>query len=125
VAIFTDTGRKWVIDKMRESIAAGTTMKYLAWGTGATAEAVGNTALATEASEARTAGAITGVTTTVTGDTHRVIGTITVAGANKTITEVGLFDASAAGIMLMRALFTGLALLIGDSIAFTIDFKEA
>lgn len=125
MAVFTDTGRKWVIDKMREAIGAGTVQKYVAWGTGATAEAVGNTALATEASEARTAGTITGVTTTVTGDTHRVTGTITVAGSGKTITEVGLFDASSSGVMLMRALFTGLALLVGDSIAFTLDFKEA
>lgn len=125
MAVFTDTGRKWVIDKMREAIAAGTTQKYIGWGTGATAEAVTNTALATEATEARTAGTITGVTTTVTGDTHRVVGTLTVAGANKTITEVGLFDALTVGVMLLRALFTGIPLQIGDAIAFTLDFKES
>lgn len=123
MAVFTNTGRKWVIDKMREAIAAGTTMKYIGWGTGATAEDVTNTALATEASEARTSGTVTGVTTTVTGDTHRVTGTITAAG-NKTITEVGLFDALTVGIMLLRALFTGIPLQTGDSIAFTLDFKQ-
>ncbi len=124
MAVFTDTGRKWVIDKMREFIAAGTTQKFIGWGTGATAEAVTNTALATEATETRTTGTITGVTTTVTGDTHRVVGTLT-ANAAKTITEVGLFDAVTVGVMLLRALFTGIPLLTGDAIAFTLDFKES
>jgi hypothetical protein len=110
---------------MREAIAAGTVQKNIAWGTGAGAEAAANTALTTEASEARTVGTITGVTTTVTGDTHRVTGTITATGL-KTITEVGVFDSStsSSGIMLMRALFTGIPLQTGDSIAFTLDFKQ-
>lgn len=124
MAIFTNTGRKWVIDKMREAIGAGVTMKYIGWGTGTGAEAVGNTALTTEASEARVAGTITSVTTTVTGDTMRVVGTIVANGA-KTITEVGLFDALTVGVMLLRALFTGIPLELGDAIAFTLDFKEA
>lgn len=124
MAVFTDVGRKWVIDKMREAIAAGTTQKYIGWGTGSTAEAVGNTALATPAAEARVAGTITSQTTTVTGDTHRVVGTLTSA-STQTITEVGLFDASTSGIMFLRALFTGIPLQNGDSIQFTLDFKEA
>lgn len=123
MAVFTNTGRKWVIDKMRENITAGTTQRWIHWGTGATAEAVGNTALATPAAEARTSGTIASATTTVTGDTHRVTGTI-VATGTRNITEVGLFDASSAGVMLLRALFTTIPLELNDSIAFTLDFQQ-
>lgn len=129
MAVLTTTGKQWTVDKMRATggAAAGTaqaspndTMKYVAWGTGATAEAAGNTALATAAAEARVSGAITSPTAAL----HRVIAALTSASA-QTITEVGLFDQLATGgTMLMRALFTGIVLAIGDQITFTLDFTQ-
>lgn len=114
MAVLTTTGRQWIADAMRRSVV--TKQEYIAWGTGATAEGIGNTALATPSSEARTLGAITSPSAAL----HRVIGTI-VSTQTQTITEVGLFDASAAGVMMIRTLFTGIPLLNADSVQFTLD----
>jgi len=54
-----------------------------------------------------------------------VVGSITVVTSNKTITNVGLFDAVTTGNLYIKADFTGQALLIGDSITFTIKNKFA
>jgi len=121
MAVLTNTGRQWIVDKIRETITAGTTQKFVAWGTGgATAEAAGNTALATASSEARTSGTITSPSAAL----HRVVGTI-VSTQTQTISEVGLFDASTAGVMMIRAVFTGIPLVNLDSIAFTLDLTQA
>ncbi len=104
----------------------GTVPKFVAWGTGAGTSAVTDTALFTESTdESRTNGTPTRVTTTVTNDTLQVVGTITVATSGKTITNVGLFDASTSGNLYFKSDFTGLALLVGDSITFTIKVKFA
>jgi len=119
MTILTTTGRQWIADKLRETVVAGVTQRFVAWGTGgATAEAIGNTALATPAAEARTSGTITSPSAAL----HRTVGTITSA-TGQTISEVGLFDASTAGVMMIRAVFVGIPLLSGDSIAFTLDLS--
>lgn len=121
--VVTNAGRAWFAKK-----AAGTetgTPSFVAWGTGAGTAGVTDTTLFTEASEARVSGTLSTVTTTVTDDTLQLTGTMTVAGAGKTITNVGQFDASTSGDMLMKADFTGLALDVGDSIAFTLKIKQA
>ena len=114
MTVFTTAGKQWVADAMRGSVS--TTQQYIGWGTGSTAEAAAQTALITPAAEARTAGAITSPTAAL----HRTIGTI-VSASGQTITEVGLFDASTVGVMMLRAVFAGIPLLTGDSIAFTLD----
>jgi hypothetical protein len=97
---------------------------FLGWGTGAGAGSATSTDLSTAAPEARAAGTSTQVTTTVTNDTHQVVGTIT-ASAGRTITNVGVFDAAGSGSPpvggVLYAIFDGLsqALLAGDSIQFT------
>jgi len=104
----------------------GTVPKYVAWGTGAGTAAITDTTLFTESTdEARTNGTPTRVTTTVTNDTYQVVGTITVAVTGKTITNVGLFDASTTGNLYFKSDFTGLALAVADSITFTIKNKFA
>jgi len=100
-------------------VASGTNpMQYLQWGTGTGAIASANV-VTTAASEARTAGTRSQQTTTVSNDTFQVVGTIVCAGAGKTISEVGVMDASSAGNLDIYFDFTGVALLVGDSIAFT------
>lgn len=119
--VIVNGGHAIVTNRM---ISAGTEPKYVAWGTGAGTAAASDTTLFTESTEeARTNGTSSRVTTTVTNDTYQVVGTITVATSNKTITNVGLFDASTSGNLYFKSDFTGLALLIGDSITFTIRVK--
>ncbi len=118
MTILTSAGRQWLVDKVRNTVA--TDQKYIGWGTGAGAEAVGNTALTTPAAEARTLGTMS----SPAAATYRVVGTITSA-STQTITEVGLFDATTAGVMMIRALFTGVPMVSGDSIAFTIELLQS
>lgn len=119
---FTNAGKAIVTNRLK---GAGTEPNYIAWGTGAGTTAATDTTLFTEASEARVAGTSTQQTVTVTNDTYQVVGTMTVAGAGKTITNAGLFDASSAGNMLVKGDFTGIVLAIGESIAFTFKLTFA
>jgi hypothetical protein len=93
-------------------------MSAIGWGTGTTAEAVGNTALATEASEAR----VVGVLSQPTATTDRLVGTIT-ANGTKTIAEVGRFNSTTAAgsTMQQRHVFTGIPLIQDDQVTFTLD----
>lgn len=117
LTIVTTAGKQWYVDKVQD-VAPLTNAKqqYVAWGTGSAAEAVGNTALDTEASESR----VLGTLSQPAADTDRLTGTITADGS-KTITESGRFNASTSGVMQQRALFTGLPLLADDSIIFDHD----
>lgn len=119
MAVYTTTGKQWLVDKAQDvAPSSNAKQEYIAWGTGATAEAVGNTALATEASEARTLSTLS----QPAADTDRLVGTITATGT-KTITESGRFNLSAAGVMQQRALFTGIPVVSGDQIQFTHDLQ--
>jgi hypothetical protein len=101
------------------ALLAASNVKYVAWGTGTTAPVVTDTALETASAEARTSGTQTQQTTTTTDDTYQVVGLITALSA-QAITEVGIFDASTAGNMLVRATFSVINVSIGDTITFTI-----
>lgn len=98
--------------------------RYMGWGTGAGAGSASSTDVSTPATEARVTGTSTQYTTSVTSDTHQVVGTLT-ANANKTITNLGIFDAAGTGSPpsggVLYAIFDGLsqALNSGDSIQFT------
>lgn len=118
--VFSNAGKAITTNRLK---GAGTEPNFVAWGTGAGTAGVTDTTLFTEASEARTAGTSTQQTTTLTNDTYQVIGLITVAGAGKTITNAGLFDAAAVGNMLMKGDFGGVPLNIGESINFTMKLQ--
>lgn len=113
--LVVDRGKQVIADRIR---GVGTEPNWVAWGTGAGTTAAADTTLFTEASEARVAGTSSTVTTDTTSDTYQVVGTITADGA-KTITNAGLFDASAAGNLFVKGDFTGIALAVNDSIEFT------
>lgn len=117
MAVLTTTGKQWIVDKMRGTVT--TSQQHIGWGTGTAAEAVGNTALTTPAAEARVSGTMSSPSAAL----YRVTGTITSA-STQNITEVGLFDAATAGVMMIRALFTAVPMVSGDSIAFTIDLTQ-
>lgn len=117
--VFADAGKAIVTNRI---IGAGTEPKFIAWGTGAGTAAVADTTLFTEASEARVTGTSTRVTTTVTNDTHQVTGQM-VANGSKTITNAGLFDASTVGNLYVKGDFTGVALVLNDTIDFTFKLQ--
>lgn len=120
--VFSDAGKAIVTNRLKGS---GTEPNFIAWGTGAGTAAAADTTLFTEASEARTTGTSTRVTTTVANDSYQVVGTMTVAGSGKTITNAGLFDAATTGNLFMKGDFTGIALLVGESISFTLKVSFA
>lgn len=117
--VLTSAGKAITTNRLKGS---GTEPNYVAWGTGAGTAAVADTTLFTESAEARVAGTSTQQTTAVTNDTYQVVGTLT-ASAGRTITNAGLFDASTVGNLFMKGDFTGLALLTGDSIQFTMQVQ--
>lgn len=82
-------------------------------GTGAVAEAIGDTALGTEV-ETRA----TGTQSNPGGGTYRTIGTVAYT-ATRAITEHGIFSASTVGTLWDRSVFTAINVVNGDSIQFT------
>lgn len=114
--VLANVGLAWIIDKMDDSQTSS--MNRVGWGTGAGTAAATDTALFTEAGESRATGTISQQTTSVTGDTYQVIGTLT-STSTKTITNAALFDAASSGNMLVKGDFTGIPVLANDSIEFT------
>lgn len=102
----------------------GTVPKFVAWGTGAGTTGATDTTLFTESAEARTSGTVTRTTVSTTNDAVQVVGAIT-ASAGRTITNMGLFDASTSGNLYMKSDFTGITISSGDSIQFTVTSSFA
>ena len=100
-------------DELQASVAAHSTMKYHAVGTGNTAEAIGDTALVTEV-ETRA----TGTQAENAANIYETVGTITATGA-RAIVEHGVFSASSVGTLLDRTVFSVVNLATNDSIQTT------
>jgi hypothetical protein len=115
--IFTQVGEEWLADKVDELVA--TKPEYVGWGTGAGTAAKGDTILSSEASEAR----VQMTMSQPAADKNRGVGTMTCAGAGKTITNAGSFTAATSGTLVVHGDFTGIPLAIGDKIEFTIDIE--
>lgn len=114
--VVTNGGKALVVSRIR---GLGAEPNRIGWGTGAGTAGVTDTDLFTPASEARVTGTSSSVTTTVANDTYQVTGLMT-ADANKTITNVGQFDAATAGTLFSKADFAGIALNTGDGINWTL-----
>lgn len=96
---------------------------YLEVGTSSTAVSTAHTALQaaiTDTGLARASATITRQTTTSTNDTLQLVYSWTATGS-KTIEEVGVFNASSAGVMLCRAL-TG-SITVQNATILTITYK--
>ena len=124
--VVTTVGKALIASRMYDSSSA-LEPKYIAMGTGATGAdrtaVVADTGLTTQV-ENRTTGTGSSVTTTATGDTHQVVGTVT-ATAGRSVDEAGVFDASSSGTMYISATFGVITLGTNDSIAFTWKVKFA
>lgn len=101
----------------------GTAFDYLAIGTGAAAADPTDTALGTETH--RVAGTGTQETTTVTDDTAQLVATFSGFAGTEAVTEIGMFNAAAAGTMIMRQTFSALNVDWdeGDSIQMTVKIQ--
>ncbi len=108
--IFTQAGEEVFTD----DIEAARTW-YVDWGTAGTTAAKGDTALGAAGGESREAAAMT----QPSADQNQWLATLTASGS-KTIIEVGVFDASTNGNMIMRSDHAGIALASGDKIEYTI-----
>lgn len=82
-------------------------------GTGAVAEAVGDTTLGAQVGTRST-----GTQSNPSANVYQTVGTISFSGANA-ITEHGVFSASTVGTLLDRSVFTAINVVNGDSIVFT------
>lgn len=119
--VLTNVGEQWACDRM--SGVSALDGHFIAWGTGAGTAAKGDTTLFTEATEARVTATIT---TNGTGASakYQAVGTI-VADGSKTITNAANFVASTAGVMVVKGDFTGVPLVLGESITFTITLDPS
>ena len=103
--------------------------KYIALGTGTTPAAVGDTTLETETSAAglaRAEAAISRVTspTGQTNDTTRAIELFTnTSGGDVAVTEVGLLNAAAVGVLVGHKVFATQTIGNGDGVQVTYDIK--
>ena len=114
--VLTDVGKAWIVDKLDETVQE--TGDYIGWGTGTGTAAAGDTALFTEAAEAR----VTATRTQPADDTIQWVGTLT-SSSSQTITNAGNFTASTGGTLIVHGDFTGIALNDGDKIEFTISIQ--
>lgn len=118
-SVLTNAGRAIITDRIKG--VGGAEPKYVAMGTGAGTAAAADTTLFTEV-ETRTNGTSSQVTTSVTNDTYRVVGTVTATGA-RAVTNAGLFDASTSGNLFVKGDFSTINLATNDSIQFTFNVQ--
>jgi hypothetical protein len=117
--VVTNVGRDELIDEFDPATQAGfdlSTFRFHGLGTGATAEAVTDTALVTELTTEYTGNvrAVDASPTQPTSDVYRTVGVNTLDSGTPTVTEHGLFSASSAGILWDRSL-TGSFPLVGTN----------
>ncbi len=120
--VYTQMGEEKVVDLIDgvSAVHLDAANAKVGWGTGAGTAAKADTALFVEASEARVAATIT----QPTADKNQWVATMTCAGAGKTITNAGLFDAATTGNLVIHGDFAGIVLAIGDKIEFTISLEQ-
>lgn len=97
---------------------------YIAVGTGTTAANAADTTLETETTDSgleRAAATASRVTTDVTNDTAQLVKTFSVTGT-KAVTESGVLNAGASGVLLARQVFSAINVVNGDSLQITWKF---
>jgi len=121
--VYTQMGEEKVVDLIDgvSAVHLDATNAKIGWGTGAGTAAKADTTLFVEASEARVAATVS----QPVADKNQWVATMTCAGAGKTITNAGLFDAATAGNLVIHGDFTGIALAIGDKIEFTLSLEQS
>ena len=93
-------GKSFIASRMKDATA--TAMTHMEVGTSTQAAAVGDTALIAAVTSSRVALS----TVTVTANAIAYVGTFAAGTGTGAITEAGIFNASAAGTMLCRTVFS-------------------
>lgn len=105
----------YMADSLQGTQADWINFKYHDCGTGTTAEAAGDTGMETAYGGARSTGS---QTEGASANIYKSVGTVTFSGSFA-ITEHGLFNASTAGTLMDRTVFSARNVASGDSIEFT------
>jgi hypothetical protein len=114
--VITTVGKEFLASFLYSSVAAAATntARYIAIGTDATGEAVGNTALGIETSRH------TGTVSYVSGGIFRVIATFATGSGTGAIVEYGLLSSNTAGTLVGR--HTSAAVNKGSSDTLTVTY---
>ena len=104
----------FVVDQLQTETSVFGDFKYHDSGVGATAENASDTDMQTTDGESR----VTGTQTEASATAYQSVGTISYT-TTKAITEHGLFNASTAGTLMDRTVFSAINVVNGDSIQFT------
>ena len=96
--VVTTVGKEFLASFLKSAAAAASTFtcRYMAVGTDATAEAVGNTALGTELAR------VSGVVSYTSGGIYNVVATFASGTGTGAIVEYGLFSSSTGGTLFSR-----------------------
>lgn len=105
------TGLNYIASRMRD--ASATAMSHMAIGSGTATAAAGNTALGTEL------GRVALTSTTATANAVSYVATFGPGTGTGAVTEAGLFNASTAGTMLCRTVFSVVNKDAGDTMSIT------
>jgi hypothetical protein len=97
--LVVSSGLAFIASRMKDATA--TAMTHMAVGSGTTAAAAGNTALVTQIGSR-----VTLTSTTVTANSVAYVASFAAGTGTGAITEAGIFNASTAGTMLCRTVFS-------------------
>jgi hypothetical protein len=116
--VITNAGKAQVAGLINGVVT--TPFRYIAIGTGTTAPAATDTALATE-THRKLADSVSRATTNVDNDTALLVATFSGYTGTEAVTESGVFDASSGGNMLCRQTFSAINVDwgAGDSLQIT------
>lgn len=120
--LITDAGKAGVASRINGA-GSEAAFTYLAIGIGATAANAADTTLGSEITTnggQRAAATASRVTTDVTNDTARLVLTYSFTGTFA-VTEAGALNASSAGVLLNRQVFTAVNVISGDSLQVTVN----
>lgn len=104
-------GKNFIASRMKDATA--TAMSHMAIGSGTTAAAVGDTALGTEL------GRVALTSTTVTTNSVAYVATFPAGTGTGAVTEAGLLNASSAGTLLCRTVFSVINKGAADTLGIT------
>ena len=106
-------GKNYIASRMKDATA--TAMTHMEVGTGTTAAAVGDTTLQTAVASSR----VTLTSTTVTTNSVAYLATFPAGTGTGALTEAGIFNASSAGTMLCRTVFSVINKGAADTLGIT------
>ena len=115
--MLTTVGKAFLADQITQ--AGDSPMSHMAVGTGATAEALGDTTLQTEA------GRVALTSKTSTGNVANFVATFPAGTGTGTITEMGILNAASGGKLLLRKTFGAITKTAGTSLTLTMSLTQS